>query len=134
MLHKNKNLMLRKAEKEAEAKAAADARKAKVLAANAVAKIKSDASKVLAKLASSTVHIEQYMERGEWESVPQFMKLKVENYLEELSAMYGEAKGKFSDRDPIPFSFDMSTLNKIVSDSKSIQKSLKEVGQSRADA
>ena len=47
----------------------------------------------------------------------------------------GEAKGKFSDRDPIPFSFDMSTLNKIVSDSKSIQKSLKELGQSgRAEA
>ena len=42
----------------------------------------------------------------------------------------GEAKGKFSDRDRIPFSFDMSTLNKIVSDSKSIQKSFKEFGQS----
>ena len=42
----------------------------------------------------------------------------------------GEAKGKLSDRDPISFSFDMSTLNKIVSDSKSIQKSFKEFGQS----
>ena len=44
--------------------------------------------------------------------------------------MYGEAKGKFSDRDPIPFSFDMSMRNKIVSDSKLIQKSFKEFGQS----
>ena len=98
--------------------------------ANAVAKIKAYASKVLAKLVGPNVDIETYMERGEWESVPQFMKLKVENCLKELSAMYGEAKGKFSDRDPIPFSFDMSTLNKIVSDSKSIQKSFKEFGQS----
>ena len=36
MLHKNKNLVLRKAEKEAEAKAAADAKNAKVATANAV--------------------------------------------------------------------------------------------------
>ena len=47
--------------------------------ANAVAKIKADASKVLAKLAGPKVDIETYMERGEWESVPQFMKLKVDN-------------------------------------------------------
>ena len=53
------------------------------------------------------------------ESVPQFMKLNAENYLEELPAMYGEAKGKLSDRDPIPFSFDMSTVNKIVTKSVS---------------
>ena len=47
--------------------------------ANAVAKIKAYASKVLAKLVGPNVDIETYMERGEWESVPQFMKLKVEN-------------------------------------------------------
>ena len=98
--------------------------------ANAVAKIKADASKVLAKMAGPKADIETYTERGEWDSGPQFMKLKVENCLKELSAMYGEAKGKFIDRDPIPLSFDMSTLNKIVSDSKSIQKSFKEFGQS----
>ena len=40
----------------------------------------------------------------------------------------GEAKGKFSDRDPIPFSFDMTALNKTVSGGKSIQKSFMEVG------
>ena len=41
--------------------------------------------------------------------------------------MYGEAKGKFSDRDPIPFSFDMSTVNTIVTKSKCIKRTLKEL-------
>ena len=134
---RRQSLTMREAEKQAEAKAAADARKAKVAAANAVAKIKSDASKASAKLASSKVDIEQYTERGEWESVPQFMKLKAESYRKELSAMYDEAKDKdkFSSNDPAPVSFDMSTLNRIVSDGKSIHKSFKEFGQShRADA
>ena len=81
------------------------------------------------------VDIETYMERGEWESVPQFMKLKAESYRQELSAMYDEAKDKFSSNDPAPVSFDMSTLKRIVSDGKSIHKSFKEFGQShRADA
>ena len=119
--------MRRKAKKEAEAKAAADAKKAKVATQNAVAKIKSDASKVLAKLAGPRADIETSMERGEWESVPPFMELKVQNCLKELSAMYDEAKRKFGDRVPTPFSFDMSTVNKIVSRSKYIKRSLKEL-------
>ena len=125
---------MHKAEKEVEAKAAATKRKQRWRQSPAFAKIKADASKVLAKLAGPIVDIETYMERHEWESVPQLTKLKVENYLKELSAMYDEAKGKFSDLVPIPFSFDMCTLNKIVSDSKSLQKSFKELGPSwRAD-
>ena len=119
-------LILHKAEKEAEAKAAATKRKQRWRQSPAFAKIKADASKVLAKLASPKVGIEQYMQRGEWASVPQFMKLRAENYLQELTAMYDEAKGKFSDREPEPFSFDMAMLNKIVSDGKSIQKTFKE--------
>ena len=100
------------------------------LPANTVAKIKADAPKVLAKSAGPKVDTEIYMERGERESAPQSTKLKAENYLKELSAMYDEAKGKFADRAPTPLSFDMPTLNKIVSDGKSIQKSFKEFGQS----
>ena len=83
-------------------------------------------------MAGPKVDIETSMERGEWESVPQFMELKVVNYLKELSAMYGEAKGKFADRVPTPLSFDMPTLNKIVSECKSIQKSRNEIGQADA--
>ena len=99
-------------------------------ALNAAAKVKTEATKVLAKLAGPMADMETIMERCKSENVAPFMTLKVENCLKSLSAMYGEAKGKFSDRDPIPFSFDMSTLNKIVSDSKSIQKSFKEFDQS----
>ena len=47
--------------------------------------------------------------------------------MKEVTAMYDEAKGKYGDREPIPFSFNMSTLNKIVSDGKSIQKSITEL-------
>ena len=104
-------------------------------ALNAAAKVKTEATKVLAKLAGPMADIETIMERCKAENVAPFMKLKVENCLKSLSAMYGEAKGKFADRAPTPLSFDMPTLNKIVSDSKSIQMSLKELGQSdRADA
>ena len=78
-------------------------------------------------MAGPRVDIETCMESGEWENVPRFVKLKVDNYLTELTAMHDEAKGKLSDREPIPLSFDMSTLNKIVSDGKSIQKSVKEL-------
>ena len=84
----------------------------------------------MAKSAGPKVDIETYMARDEWKSVPQFTKIKVENHLKELLAMNDEAKGKFSDLVPIPFSFDMSTLKKIVSESKSIQQSLKDLMQS----
>ena len=45
----------------------------------------------------------------------------------ELSAMYDEAEGKFGDEVPIPFSFDMSTVNTIVTKSKCIKRTLKEL-------
>ena len=98
---------------------------------NARMKIKADATKVLARLAGPRADMETCMESGEWENVPRFVKLKVDNYLTELTAMHDEAKGKFSDREPIPLSFDMSTLNKIVSDGKLIMKSVKEFAQTR---
>ena len=78
------------------------------------------------------VDIETYMERGEWESVPQFMKFKVENCLKELSAVYDEAKSKFAARLPIELSFDMAAVNKIVAETKSIQKAVNNLGQTDA--
>ena len=124
--------MLRKAEKEAEAKATADAKKARVATQNAIAKIKTDASKVLAKLTGPKVDIDTIMERGEWERYPTIMKVQVQNCLKELSAMYDEAKSKFGDRVPIPLSFDMAAVNKTVADTKSIQKALNDWGQTDA--
>ena len=129
---RRQNVMRRKAEKEVEAKAAADAKKAKVATQNAIAKIKTDALKVLAKSAGPNVDIETIMERGEWERYPTIMKVQIQNCLKELSAMYDEAKSKFGDRVPIPLSFDMAALNKIVADIKTIQKSLNDLGQTDA--
>ena len=101
-------------------------------ALNAAAKVKTEATKVLAKMAGPMADIETLMERCKSENVAPFMTLKVENCLKSLSAMYGEAKGKFADRAPTPLSFDMPTLNKIVSECKSIQKSRNEIGQADA--
>ena len=99
---------------------------------NAVTKIKVVAAVMLAKLAGPTSYIETFVERGEWERIPRIMKLTVQTTVKELSAMYDEAEGKFRDRVPIPFSFDMSTVNKIVTKSKYIKRSLKELGQADA--
>ena len=129
---RRQSLLRRKAEKEAEAKATADAKKAKVAALNAAAKVKTEATKVLAKLAGPMADIETLLERCKSENVAPLMTLKVENCLKSLSAMYDEAKGKFADRAPTPLSFDMPTLNKIVSECKSIQKSRNEIGQADA--
>ena len=95
--------------------------------ANAIAKIKADATKVLAKLAGPRVDIETCMQSDEFQKAPPLLQIKVENYMKEVTTMYDEAKGKYGDREPIPFSFNMSTLNKIVPDGKLIQKSVKEL-------
>ena len=94
---------------------------------NAVTKIKTVAAVVLAKLAGPTAYIETFVERGEWERIPRFMKLTVQTTVKELSAMYDEAEGKLRNRVPIPFSFDMSTVNTIVTKSKCIKRTLKEL-------
>ena len=80
----------------------------------AFAKIKADASKVLAKLAGPRALIETITEHGKWESVPRSMQITVQTIMPELSAMYDEAEGKFSDPDPIPFNFDMAFVGKMV--------------------
>ena len=117
------SLMRRKAEKNA----AADGKKRKVPTQNAVTKIKVVAAVMLAKLAGPTSYIETFVERGEWERIPRFMKLTVQTTVKELSAMYDEAEGKLRNRVPIPFSFDMSTVNTIVTKSKCIKRTLKEL-------
>ena len=94
------------------------------MTANAVAKIKAYASKVLAKLVGPNVDIETYMERGEWERIPRFMKLTVQTTVKELSAMYDEAEGKFSDADLNRFSFDMASVGKMVKRVKYIKERL----------
>ena len=117
------SLMRRKAEKNA----AADGKKRKAPTQNSVTKIITVAAVVLAKLAGPTAYIETFVERGEWERIPRFMKLTVQTTVKELSAMYDEAEGKLRNRVPIPFSFDMSTVNTIVTKSKCIKRTLKEL-------
>ena len=129
---RRQDVMRRKVEKEAEAKATADAKKARVATQNAIAKIKTDASKVLEKLAGPKADIETIKERGEWDGYSTITKLQVEHCLKELSAVYDEAKSKFAARLPIELSFDMAAVNKIVAETKSIQKAVNNLGQTDA--
>ena len=105
--------------RKAENTSAWHAKKAKVATLDVVAKvgvaqIKADASKVFQRLARPRAYIKTITEHGKWESVPRSLQITVQTIMTELSAMYDEAEGKLSDPDPIPFSFDMASVGKVV--------------------
>ena len=108
------------------------AKKAKVapqdaLSKIAVAKIRTDASKVLRGLSGPRAHLEKIMERGDWESLPRFLQARVLTILAELLQMYNEAEGKFGDEVPSPLSFDMSAIRKMQNKNQHVRTTLREV-------
>ena len=94
------------------------------------AKIKADALKVLTKLAGPRADIETIMECGEWEDAHPITKRKLRTILKEVLAMCDEAEGKFGDKVPIQFSFDMSKLSRMSKEITQIKQRTKVKGVS----